>query len=109
MGLNILTYALAKKFTKKYVDEVIGDVTKLQFEVVNELPSEGENGKIYLVPNGSSTGENIYNEYIWLPDAQDWEMIGSTSIDLSGYVEDTDMVEVSENDIDNMFDEVFGG
>lgn len=108
MGLNIITYALAKKFTKKYVDEVIGDVTRLQFVVVNELPPEGENGKIYLVPNGS-TGENTFNEYIWLPDAEDWEMIGSTDIDLSGYVQDSDMIEVSEEDIDDIFDEVFGG
>lgn len=109
MGLNVITYALAKKFTRTYVDDVIGHMTIIEFALVDTLPEIGESNKIYLVPNESSVEENIKDEYVWLPDAQAWEKIGSTDIDLSGYVEDSDMIEVSEEDIDRIFEEVFGG
>ena len=55
--------------------------TGLRFEVVDELPDEGQNGTIYLVPNEDDT----YDEYIWLEDEETFEKLGSTDIDLSGY------------------------
>jgi len=60
-------------------------------EVVAELPVTGETGKIYLVPKDTPDLQDIYDEWIWAivtsPDTYGWEHIGSTDIDLTGYVQ----------------------
>lgn len=60
--------------------------------IVNSLPSTGEVGVMYLKLNTSSSVEsNIYDEYIWVNNK--FEKIGSTetTVDLSGYVTQTEM------------------
>lgn len=103
--------AVQNKVIKGYVDSAIASVTSIEFRVVQTLPQEGENGVIYLVPNGGS-GTNVKDEYVWIPGSGGasgtWEKIGSTDVDLSGYVQTTDLVEVSTSDIDSMFTTVFG-
>ena len=101
------TNAVQNKVIKQYVDDAIGGVTQIRFELVNTLPATGETGVIYLVPNGGS-GSNVKDEYIWLESSSTFEKIGTTDVDLSGYVQTTDLVEVSTSDIDSMFSNVFG-
>lgn len=60
--------------------------------IVNSLPSTGEVGVMYLKLNTSASVEgNIYDEYIWVNNK--FEKIGSTetTVDLSGYVTQTEM------------------
>lgn len=60
--------------------------------IVNSLPSTGEVGVMYLKLNTSTSVEgNIYDEYIWVNNK--FEKIGSTetTVDLSGYVTQTEM------------------
>lgn len=64
----------------------------IDYEVDDELPQTGEKGIIYLIPNGSSETENIYDEYIWIPPLQEgesgrFEFIGTTQTDLTNYVD----------------------
>ena len=103
--------AVQNKVIKGYVDSAIASVTSIEFRVVQTLPQEGENGVIYLVPNGG-TGTNVKDEYVWIPgtggNPGTWEKIGTTDVDLSGYVQTSDLVEVSTSDIDTMFSTVFG-
>ena len=103
--------AVQNKVIKGYVDSAIASVTSIEFRVVQTLPQEGENGVIYLVPNGGS-GTNVKDEYVWIPGSGGasgtWEKIGSTDVDLSGYVQTTDLIEVSTSVIDSMFTTVFG-
>ena len=103
--------AVQNKVIKEYVDTAVGSVVGIEFRVVQTLPAEGENGVIYLVPNGGS-GTNVKDEYVWIPgsggQSGSWEKIGTTDVDLSGYVQTTDLVEVSTSDIDSMFNTVFG-
>lgn len=40
---------------------------------------EGQTGKMYLVPDPRGTEDNIYLEWIWIPDTSSFEHIGSTS------------------------------
>ncbi|MBQ2982783.1 MAG: hypothetical protein IJD58_11750 [Lachnospiraceae bacterium] len=69
---------------KAKVEQHLTDAAgKLEINVVETLPTTGEAGKIYLVPNAESADKNIKDEYIWVNDA--WELIGSTQIDLSAY------------------------
>lgn len=101
------TNAVQNRVIKAYVDDAIGGITQIRFEVVSTLPATGETGVIYLVPNGG-TGSNVKDEYIWLAATETYEKIGTTDVDLSGYVQESDLVEVSTSDIDSMFNTVFG-
>lgn len=70
--------------TKKYVDDAIGGVNSFEYEVVQALPTTNiKDHTIYLVPKTGTTGD-VYDEYLRISNA--WEHIGSTDVDLSGYV-----------------------
>ena len=81
------------------IQDAIGSVTGLNFEVVQTLPASGTAGTIYLVPNGGTT-PNIYDEYVWITNA--FEKIGTTAVDLSGYVQKTEMVAITNAEIDTI-------
>ena len=71
--------------TKKYVDDIVSTISTLSFQVVATLPTEDiKTNIIYLVPSTTSSGQNIYDEYIYINST--WEKIGSTSVDLSNYL-----------------------
>ena len=74
----------ATTYTKTEVDALIGALSTVSFAVVQQLPtSDIQTNVIYLVPAAQPGQSNIYNEYIYVNNS--WELIGSTSIDLSGY------------------------
>ena len=51
-------------------------------QVVQELPETGQSNVIYLVPKQTAGQDDVFDEYIWVNN--DWELIGSTAIDISG-------------------------
>ena len=58
------------------------DITKR--EIVQELPTQDISTKtIYMVPKNPSGEDNYYTEYMYINN--NWEKIGDTEIDLSGY------------------------
>ena len=79
------------------INNAISGITGIEFRVVSSLPESGEKGVIYLVSN-SGTGKNIYDEYIWVTDK--FEKLGTTEIDLTPYMKKTDIVEISNSEID---------
>lgn len=83
------------------IDSAIGDITGIDFKVVDRLPDTGEKGVIYLVSN-EGAGENTYNEYIWLEDKQKFEKIGTTDVDLSDYVKKEDLVAITNEEIEQI-------
>ena len=76
-------YLKSETYTKTEVNNLIGQIGSLQFQVVNELPVTGNSSYIYLVPSSNPTTQNIKDEYIWVNNA--WEQIGSTDVELSNY------------------------
>ena len=101
--------AVQNKVIKQYVDDAVGSVVGVEFRKVQALPAQGENGVIYLLPkSGTPPTGNIYEEWIWISSDSSYEKIGETSIDLSGYVQSSDLVEITTSDIDTMFATVFG-
>lgn len=80
------------------IDSAIEGITGFEFEVVDSLPSTGVKGTIYLVPIPART--NVYDEYIYVSGS--WEQIGTTDVDLSGYVQDTDLVAITNSEIDTI-------
>lgn len=91
-------YQTASEVTSA-INEAIKDISGIKFEIVTELPETGKVGVIYLLNNGSAK-PNVYDEYIWVNDG--FEKIGTTDIDLSGYVKFTDMVPVTNAEIDTI-------
>lgn len=71
----------------------------LEFEIVASLPGSGAANKIYLLSN-SGSGTNVYDEYIWVNSA--WEKIGTTAVDLSGYMLTADLVAITNAEIDTV-------
>mgnify|MGYP006923227047 CR=1 FL=1 len=102
-GTTIAQYGITDAYTKTEVDTAINNalagITGISFEVVQTLPQTGEQGTIYLVDN-SGTGQNSYDEYIYANGA--FERLGTTDIDLSGYVLATDLVEATTTEIDTI-------
>ena len=98
-------YGITNAYTKSEADSAIasaiGGVTSIRFQKVASLPTTGENGVIYLVAHSHGTGDS-YDEYIWLSDSETFEKIGNTDIDLSGYMLKTDMVSITNAEIDTI-------
>lgn len=68
------------------IKNALSDITKLQFNVVEELPTTGESEVIYFVLNSTiSEGKNYYDEYAWINDK--FELLGQAiaNVDLSDY------------------------
>ena len=115
------TNAVQNKVIKSYVDTAVGavigikfdaDTTGLGYTSLSDLQTKhptGAAGTIYLVQN-SGSGTNTKDEYFWnsAGSTPGYEKFGTTDVDLSGYVQATDLVEVSTSDIDTMFTTVFG-
>ena len=65
----------------------IDALSGLEYEVVQQLPATGRKSVIYLVPQDRQAPD-VYDEYLWVNTA--FERIGSTAVDLTGYVKNTD-------------------
>ena len=62
---------------------MISAIPKFSIQVVQSLPGSGiSTTTIYLTPSGGGSG-NSYSEYIYVN--SQWELIGSTAVDLSDY------------------------
>lgn len=87
---NLANYYLkTQTYTQAEVDALIDAAINGRFRKVNALPVTGEPNIIYLVPKADPETSDACDEYIWQDNA--WELIGSTSIDLSGYVTDEEL------------------
>ena len=69
---------------KTYTNEQIAGIVQFDIKAVPELPDTGVKGTIYLVLKTGS-GNDVHNEYIWDETSSKFELIGSTSVDLSDY------------------------
>lgn len=101
---QILSKASNKTGDYKWIDQESG----IEIIRVDELPSTGKTNILYLVPVDEPEESNIYDEYIWTikqNETYGWEKIGSTKIDLSGYVPysgATGTVDLNAQDLKNV-------
>lgn len=92
-------YVKKRELTEE-VKGLIGNIKSIEFSVVEELPASGEKATIYLVSNAKGDNDS-YDEFIWLNDK--FEKIGTTSVDLSGYLKATDIIGITNEEIDALF------
>lgn len=84
---NIIDAELSNYYTKQEVNELLSNIAWLEFIKLNDisdLPAVWSNGIIYLVPN--SVDPTICDMYVWISSTQQYEVIGTTAVDMSGYV-----------------------
>lgn len=82
------------------IADAVGDITSFEFQIVQTLPASGAKGTMYLVLMGTTETQNYYEEFIYVNNA--WEKLGTLGVDLSGYMQTTDMVEATETEIDTI-------
>ena len=90
-------YTKSNTYTKTEVNNLVNAVKQFTYESVATLPTASAStmNKIYLVPATNTADKNIKDEFITINTgtAQSpqykWEQIGSTTLDLSGYVTST--------------------
>lgn len=90
-------------FVNSAVEAAIGELDGIKFSVVSTLPLTGESSTIYMMLASDGSGNDVYDEYIWLSNGNKFEKIGSTRIDLSGYYnkEEVDaLIPEPEDDVD---------
>ena len=90
-------YQTAKNVTDA-INEAIGGLTGISFEIVETLPTQGKTGVIYLIAHSHGTRDN-YDEYIWLEKSKSYEKIGNTDVDLSNYVTKNDITIMTEQEL----------
>ena len=98
-------HAAGAKAVYDFVTAAIAGVSTFHAEIVNSLPSTGASNILYLVPKMSSESGNIYDEYLYIGGA--WELVGSTGIDLSGYVKSSEMHALTNSEITAIIDQVW--
>lgn len=84
VGDVVVTPLATQAYVLGAINTAIGNLDITKREVVNILPTQDISTKtIYMVPSEDPSGQNAYDEYIWLGDK--WELIGTTKIDLTNY------------------------
>lgn len=86
------------------IQNALQGITEFSIEIVDSLPSTGTTGVFYLVPNSSSSSSNSYTEYVWIASTSKFEVLGEfqTTVDLSGYLKETDLVAITNAEIDTI-------
>lgn len=84
------TNVYTKTETDSAIATAIAAVDHLSREIVETLPENASEKVIYMVLRGGGTGQDVYNEYMYINGA--WEIIGDTSVDLTGYAKKEDIL-----------------
>jgi hypothetical protein len=82
--------------------DAVAGITKLEMRVVDSLPSVGEGNVIYLVEADPDT----YKQ--WVYTGGKWFDLGDVDIDLSGYWAKDELEAMTNQEIQDVLDEVMG-
>ena len=99
------TNATSSKAVYDFVTAAIAGITGFHAEIVSALPATGEPNILYLVTKSTAASGNGYDEYLYINGA--WELIGSTDIDLSGYVQASEMHAITNAEINLIVNQVW--
>lgn len=92
--------------TENFVKEQVANINKK--EVVESVDAMTDPNTIYLMANAGETN-NIYDEYIVIVSGEGEaatktvEKIGTTEVDLTNYVQESDLVAITNTEIDAIF------
>lgn len=81
--------------TPNDIMQAIASIPQFNLSIVEELPLAGEKMTLYLVPK-EGTNNDVYDEYIWIEQTESFEHLGTTAVDLTDYVKNTDYASSSK-------------
>lgn len=93
-----ITSATTDMATKTYVTQQLANINKKQ--VVSSTTEMTDANTIYLLANEGS-GNNVYDEYIVVNGTP--EKVGTTEVDLTNYVQESELVPITNQEIDEIF------
>ena len=99
------TNAVTGKAVYDFVTAAIAGISGFHAEIVSELPDSGQSNILYLVAKSSAASGDGYDEYLYINGG--WERVGSTDIDLSGYVQAADMHAITNTEISDIINQVW--
>ena len=99
------TNAVTGKAVYDFVTAAIAGISGFHAEIVSELPASGQPNILYLVAKSSAASGDGYDEYLYINGG--WERVGSTDIDLSGYVQAADMHAITNTEISDIINQVW--
>ena len=99
------TNAVTGKAVYDFVTAAIAGISGFHAEIVSELPASGQSNILYLVAKSTAASGDGYDEYLYINGA--WERVGSTDIDLSGYVQAADMHAITNTEISDIINQVW--
>ena len=99
------TNAVTGKAVYDFVTNAIAGISGFHAEIVSELPETGKTNILYLVAKTEAASGDGYDEYLYINGA--WERVGSTNIDLSGYVQAADMHAITNTEISDIINQVW--
>lgn len=94
---SAISTATTDMATKTYVTQQLANINKKQ--IVTSTTEMTDANTIYLIANSGSEN-NIYDEYIVIDGKA--EKVGTTEVDLINYVQDTDLVAITNGEIDDI-------
>lgn len=97
--------AVSGKAVYDFVTNAISGISGFHAEIVSELPASGQSNILYLLAKSSAASGDGYDEYLYINGA--WELIGSTDIDLSGYVQASEMHAITNTEITAIVNQVW--
>lgn len=112
--LTSTSKAVSPKAVADYVASAVAAGSALSYKILVEgeydkktgLPTlAGQQNIIYLVPVGDKDN-NVYTEYLYI--GQKFECIGSTSVDLSNYLQKGDIKEFTTDEVNAIWSAVMG-
>lgn len=97
--------AVTGKAVYDFVTAAIAGISGFHAEIVSALPETGQANILYLVAKSSAASGDGYDEYLYINGG--WERVGSTDIDLSGYVQAADMHAITNTEISDIINQVW--
>ena len=94
---SAISAATTDMATKTYVTQQLANINKKA--VVTSTEEMTDANTVYLMANSGSEN-NIYDEYLVIDGNP--EKVGTTEVDLTGYVQDSDLVAITNQEIDTI-------
>lgn len=84
------------------ISGITGITFNFDYSSFEDLPAVGEVGTIYFIPDATATSPNVYTEYVWNDNDEEYEQIGSAEIDVSTLWSKSELVAITTAEIDTI-------
>jgi hypothetical protein len=84
----------------EFVLEELASISSINLTTVASLPATGDNSTIYLVKADKDT----YTQYIYSASDNQWYDLGTTEVDLSGYLQEKDIEALNNAEIEGILE-----